>query len=427
MSATITPAKDETYDPLWTSQYALWFMGDTGVTLGASLRSFAMPLLVVALTGSPAQAGIISTVSMLIGLIAALPGGVIVDWFDRRIIMYLYATIGCVLWGLAALLIMTDNMTFWILLAITSIGSLSTGVLGQATDVALRSIVSTTNYPKAQAANQGRDATIQLVSGPVGGVLYTLFIWLPFAIAAGGYLTLAAAARFISTDLSPCRTDDAPRKFWTDFTSGLMWLWRRKLLVQLTTVLLVFNAGFSGTYIAFILILADRGTSATTIGSVSLTIGAALLIGSAVAGKFVVKVPTGATTITSMTIIVLAIVPPVFNVSLPVILTSCAIIGLTLPLVNASAKGFLAAIVPIHLQGRVFSAFGFFSQGFAALAPGVVGFLIERVSPFAATGFCLALAGAGAILASFSHAVRMIPTPEHWKEYADRESESRAD
>lgn len=71
-----------------------------------------MPLLVIALTGSPAQAGFITTASMVIGQCASLLGGVIVDWFDRRRLMQIYATIGFTVWGLASLLIATNSMTF---------------------------------------------------------------------------------------------------------------------------------------------------------------------------------------------------------------------------------------------------------------------------------------------------------------------------
>lgn len=143
-------------------------------------------------------------------------------------------------------------------MATTAVSSLSSGLFGEATNASLRSIVPTANYPQAQAANQGRDATIEVASGPLGGFLYDLLIWLPFAVAAGGYLTMVAAAQAISSDLKPGGGDQHKRRFWTDFISGLRWLWESKLLVKLGIVLLIFNLGFQGIYMTFVLTLRSR-------------------------------------------------------------------------------------------------------------------------------------------------------------------------
>lgn len=217
-----------------------------------------MPLLVIALTGSPPQAGFVTTASMVIGQCASLLGGVIVDWFDRRRLMQIYATIGFTVWGLASLLIATNSMTFWILVATTAVSSLSSGLFGEATNASQRSILPTANYPQAQAANQGRDATIEVASGPLGGFLYDLLIWLPFAVAAGRYLTMVAAAQAISSDLKPGGVDQHKRRFRTDFISRLRWQWESKLLVKLGIVLLIFNLGFQGIYMTFVLTLRSR-------------------------------------------------------------------------------------------------------------------------------------------------------------------------
>ncbi|MDP9801529.1 MFS family permease [Arcanobacterium wilhelmae] len=412
-----TNSSPEPAPRLWNVDYALWFTADTGTAVGASIRAFAMPLLVVALTGSPTQAGLITGVSMAIALAASIPGGVIVDWFDRKTLIKIQALTGAGIWALASLLIAWHTMTFWILLACASLASLVNGLLSTASNAALRSIVATANFPKAQAANQGRDAAIELLSGPAGGFLYALFIWLPFSVGAGAYLTAFAAASLIRRNLNPRSPDSSERHFCRDFASGLAWIAGKRIFAALAGTLLVFNLGFSGLWNTYVFTLAAHGTAPVKIGYLSLTLGAALLLGTLIAGKFVGALRTGPPTIAAMSFFAIAGIPSFFSPTLPVMIGTAIAIGLVLPLINASMNGFVAAIVPVELQGRVLSALGILSSGLGALAPIIAGALVEHVHPSVAVAFCAACMLCGAGIAASRALIRHIPTPDKWEEY----------
>src|SRR5882757_5595893 len=61
----------------------LW-IGSTIGFLGIEAADVAYPLAVLALTGSPAEAGLFGALQTLATLLAGLPAGHVVDRFDRR-------------------------------------------------------------------------------------------------------------------------------------------------------------------------------------------------------------------------------------------------------------------------------------------------------------------------------------------------------
>jgi len=67
--------------------FILFQAGQLLSAAGSSLSTIAYPLLVLALTHSPAEAGLVSFARLLPAPLLALPAGVLSDRFDRRRIM----------------------------------------------------------------------------------------------------------------------------------------------------------------------------------------------------------------------------------------------------------------------------------------------------------------------------------------------------
>ena len=64
----------------------LW-MGMTASTIGVSVADVAYPLIILALTGSPALAGLFAAVQAVGMLVAGLPAGSLADRYDGRVIV----------------------------------------------------------------------------------------------------------------------------------------------------------------------------------------------------------------------------------------------------------------------------------------------------------------------------------------------------
>lgn len=64
---------------LWSGQFVSW--------TGTEISGIALPLLVLALTGSPAQAGFIASIHGVAYVVWAIPAGVLIDRWNRRMVM----------------------------------------------------------------------------------------------------------------------------------------------------------------------------------------------------------------------------------------------------------------------------------------------------------------------------------------------------
>ena len=76
--------------PLWHNRdYLLLWSGQTISSIGSGISELAFPLLVLALTHSPAQAGFASALRTLPYFIFTLPGGALIDRWNRKRVMIL--------------------------------------------------------------------------------------------------------------------------------------------------------------------------------------------------------------------------------------------------------------------------------------------------------------------------------------------------
>src|SRR5579863_8814662 len=74
--------------PLWRNRdFLLLWSGQTFSTLGTNVSSLALPLLVLALTHSPAQAGLLTAMRLLPYLLFSSPAGALIDRWDRKAVM----------------------------------------------------------------------------------------------------------------------------------------------------------------------------------------------------------------------------------------------------------------------------------------------------------------------------------------------------
>src|SRR5947209_18500891 len=83
-----TPVKIVQTKSLWHNHdYLLLWSGQIISLTGTGVSQLAFPLLVLALTGSPAQAGLAGALRGLPYFIFTLPGGALIDRWDRKRVM----------------------------------------------------------------------------------------------------------------------------------------------------------------------------------------------------------------------------------------------------------------------------------------------------------------------------------------------------
>lgn len=396
------------------ADYRAWFVGDTTTSAAVSLRQFAVPLLAYELTESTALAGALVTIQAAVIALGILPGGVLVDRHDRRTTIRAHALGGLVVWGSVASLHLTGNLTWPLFLGLIVLGALLTGLLANASDAALRSIVAAEDYPRAVATNEGRDAAIELGAGPAGGALYAVSSWLPFVGACLGHVSTWFAIRGIRADLRPPLRVRRPAH--RELGEVAHWAWQRQRMRWILPLFALVNFGVEGVLLGLQFSLLDRGYDARAIGWMSAVIATAVLLGSVAASHIVNRVPTGSVAVASLAAMALALVPAAVVDSYPVILASLGFGFLLVPSLNSSMWGYTFALTPVEFQGRAMAIVQTGSRGLAAAAPLLVGWLLHAWNHTAAIGLFVGVLLLTAVLGVTSRPLRSIPRPAAWKD-----------
>src|SRR5947208_2816876 len=98
MTLEVAPAQELKHPSLWRNrEYMLLWSGQFVSILGGGISGITYPLLVLRLTHSPAQAGILEAVASLPFLLFSLPAGALVDRWNRKRLMILCDAINALL------------------------------------------------------------------------------------------------------------------------------------------------------------------------------------------------------------------------------------------------------------------------------------------------------------------------------------------
>lgn len=91
--------------------FTLLWVSSAFAEFAYSTSLIVLPLIVLALTGSPSQAGIIGFVDAAAMLLAGLPAGAVADRFDRRTVMLWCQAALVAVFGSLALLLWADAVS----------------------------------------------------------------------------------------------------------------------------------------------------------------------------------------------------------------------------------------------------------------------------------------------------------------------------
>ncbi|WP_136024574.1 MULTISPECIES: MFS transporter [unclassified Microbacterium] len=422
---------------LWrNTRYLTWLVSDTSKGLAASLFGFAIPLLALIVTNDPAQAGIIGGAGMVARLLMTLAGGVLADRHRRIALMLLGSLIGIVLAGGFTLLALGDAMTFGSLLVIDVLLAARSGLFDVAGESAIKEIVPDDAMGRAQAANQGRDAALQLAGGPLGGLLLGVGGWLVgvvmtlcHAIAALTAWMLGRQVRragMIDTgagDVAEPSTVVEPGvavkpNAWAELREGFGWLLSRPDLGGVLLITTVINLGFNATITTIIYALQQDGYSELLIGTLSASIGAVMLVGAVCAPLLVPRIKAGVLTIAGLTVVSIGAIALSMVTDPWAIAVVLGASVLLIPALNAGMMGYFMVATPSHLLGRANSAAGVLGMGAMPLAPLIAGFGLAWIGREWTILICAALCLISVVLAVSNRALRALPVESGWAAHA---------
>jgi MFS family permease len=183
--------------------FALLWTGQVISSIGSQVSNLALPLVVLAVTGSASKAGLVGFAGRVPFLLLQLPAGVLVDRWDRRRVMIVADAGRALSMGGIGLMLALDAFNLTAVIALAFAES-SLGVFYNLDErAALRSVVPVEQMKLAVARNEARQFGAGLAGGPLGGLLYSIGRVVPFVFDAVSYLATIIAVRLVRADLAP--------------------------------------------------------------------------------------------------------------------------------------------------------------------------------------------------------------------------------
>src|SRR5439155_13751531 len=193
--------------------------------LGSTATSIVFPLLILALTDSPAAAGVASALRAAPYLIFSLPVGALIDRWDRKRVM-----INCDVGRAIAVLtvpvaLWLDALTIWQIYVVAFIEGTLFVFFNIAEVAALPRVVPKAQLPSATAQNQAAFAVAGIAGPSLGTFLYqSVSRMAPFIADAVPYVVSVVSLFFIKTEFQLERApSDATRHLGREIMEGLRW------------------------------------------------------------------------------------------------------------------------------------------------------------------------------------------------------------
>ena len=400
MSATIDAAGETTQPaaerggkgPLGRDFGKLWTAAAFS-NLADGLGRTAVPLIATTLTRDPLAISVLGALAFLPWLVFGLPAGMIVDRFDRRIVMAVANALraSVALW--LAVLTVTGELSIWALFAGTLIFGLGETLFDNATNAVIPALVKRSQLDRANGWMQAAQVSIDsFIATPIAGVLFAVSLALPLWIGSAAYIIPVALALLLPIAAARPLLDrkSVPDAGAPDVEAGtpipepvatplarsnvsareaISYLWHARYLRTMVIFTSIVGSALSFAQAALILFFLDElSVAPAAIGFVTAGIGVGALLGSIVASSLVRRfgrgpVMLGANFVAALGMLLTGLAPEVF--------TAVAAFGLgafAISVWNVPWGALRQQIVPARLFGRVLGIIRMFTWGLFPIA-----------------------------------------------------------
>ncbi len=392
--------------PLWRNlDYMLLWSGQMVSNTGTQVSQLAFPLLILAVTRSPAQAGFAGALRALPYLLFSLPAGALIDRWDRKRTMILCDAGRAVSMASIPFALAIGHLTVLQLYIVSLIEGTLFVFFNIAEVACLPQVVPKEQLPTANAQNQATDGITALVGPSLGGALYTLGQLLPFLTDAISYVVSVLSLLFIKASFQKKRIA-AQRELWVEIREGLTWLWHQPLIRFIAILTGGYNFIFSGFTLIVIVLAQHQHASSFAIGLILAVGGVGGILGAIVATSIQKRFSFGQVIIGSTWFS--AFILPLFVVAPSTIVLGIltAAIFITGPIYNVVQMSYRMALIPDELQGRVNSVFRLVAFGGQPLGLALTGVLIQTIGVVATALACAVVMAVFAVATTLNAHVR---------------------
>lgn len=363
--------------------YMLLWGGQVVSTLGSAASQVVYPLLILAMTDSPAAAGISAALGQIPYLIFSLPAGALIDRWDRKRVMILCDLGRALAVSTIPMAMLLDVLAVWqIYVAAFIEGSLFV-FFNIAEVAALPRVVDAGQLPEAAAQNEAAFGAANIIGPSFGTLLYqAVGRAAPFVADAASYLVSVVSLLLIRARFQTSKPS-AVMNLRAEIAEGLRWLWRQPLIRFMAFLTGGINFVNGGTALILIVMAKELGAQPVDIGLIFSIGGIGGILGSLAGGQIQKRFSFGQVIIATMWIY--AALFPLYAVVPGYLLLGvvAALIYLVAPIYNVVQFSYRLALIPDALQGRVNSTFRLLAFGFIPIGAALSGYLLEHAGPVA--------------------------------------------
>ncbi len=380
----VTPLPADKPASLWrNADYLRLWSGQVASSIGSQVSGLALPLLILALTHSPAKAGGLAALRGLPYLLLCLPAGALVDRWDPRRVMLVCDTGRALALASVPIALALGHLSLVQLCVVTVIEGTLFVFFNQAESNCLVRVVSKEQLGAAVAQNESVYGISGLLGPSLGGLLYGLGRGVPFLTNAVTYALSVAALLLLRSDVRPAPRPDGPAPhLGREILEGLRWLYAHEVirfLAVLTGVLMCCCAGWA---LILIVLAQHLGATPLTIGILTGTGGAGGIAGSLLTVTLQKRIRFGPLMIGAAWIWALTWLLYAFAPSLIALGIVNALSFVVVPIYLTTQYAYRLKRIPDHLQGRVNSVFRLIAFGSGPLGLAVTGVLLQKLGPF---------------------------------------------
>lgn len=369
---------------LWRNRdYLLLWGGQALSDIGGAVSELAYPLLVLAVTHSPAQAGFIAALRALPSTLFSLLAGVLVDRWDRRWVMLVCDTGRALSLASIPFAYALGHLTIWQLYITAFLEGTLMVVFRLAKSAAVAQVVTRAQLTSAIAQEELVEGTTSLAGPSLSGLFYTLGTMLPFIADAISYAVSIVTMLLIRTPFQAERTARR-RRFWEEIGEGVRWVWHQPFILTMTLLMGAGAFAVSADSLIIIVLAQRQHASAVVIGLIIAAFGVGAILGSFLVPHLRHRLTVGQSILLTRWYVVLSW--PLFALA-PVPLLLGAVQfgnGVVEPIEDVPYFSHRLELIPDELRGRVLSACRLFPGLMRPLGLAVIGILIQRLGIFSA-------------------------------------------
>jgi MFS family permease len=393
---------------LWRNRdFLLLWAGQAISSIGTQISSFALPLLVLALTNSPAQAGLLTALQRAPYLLFSLPVGVLIDRWNRKRVMLLANALRCAVYALVPMAFLVDHLTLPLLAVVAVLSGAAYVFFDLADNSSMPRLVTPAQLPNAASLMEGTLSAADLLGPGIGGFIVGLArtvvsgAALAYLADSISYLASVLGLLWIRAPFQASRAGQAKVSLRAEMMAGLRFLLAHPRLRVLALLTMGINLLTNATTLAVIVLA--RSTlqlNALTLGLIFAGGGLGGVLGAILMPWLGARATIGWRLLGCALLWAASAALLALAQSPLLLVAGWAILTMMNPIYFATSYAYRVSLVDDAMQGRVNSVYRLMAQVGLALGPGLGGVLLVISSArtelwLIAIGFglCVALIG----------------------------------